>query len=110
MASKKATAPAVDTLLVELLTEELPPKALKSLSETFAQTLAADLGQGDLLAEGSETHAFGTPRRLAAIVTRVLARAPDKAVEFSGPGVKVALDSEGKPTPALLGFAKKQGV
>jgi len=110
MAKKKATAAAIDTLLVELLTEELPPKALKSLSETFAQALAADLGQRNLLAEGSETHAFGTPRRLAAIVTKVLAQAPDKPMEFTGPSVKVALDSEGKPTPALLGFAKKQGV
>jgi glycyl-tRNA synthetase beta chain len=110
MAKKKATALAVDTLLVELLTEELPPKALKSMSETFAQALAADLDQRNLLAEGSETHAFGTPRRLAAIVTKVRAQAPDKLMELSGPSVKAALDSEGKPTQALLGFARKQGV
>jgi len=109
MAKTRASRLATDTLLVELLTEELPPKALKSLSETFAQTLATDLGQGNFLAEGSETRAFGTPRRLAAIVTNVLAQAPDKPMEFMGPSVKVALD-EGKPTPALLGFAKKQGV
>ena len=50
MAKKKATALAVDTLLVELLTEELPPKALKSLSETFTQALAADLDQRNFLA------------------------------------------------------------
>jgi len=110
MVKKKAAAAAVDTLLVELLTEELPPKALKSLSETFAQALAADLNQHNFLTEGSATRAFATPRRLAAIVTRVLAQAPDKLVEFSGPSVKVALDPQGKPTPALLGFAKKQGV
>jgi len=110
MAKKKATALAVDTLLVELLTEELPPKALKSLSETFTQALAADLDQRNFLAEGSETHAFGTPRRLAAIITKVRAQAPDKLMELSGPSVKVALDSEGKPTQALLGFARKQGV
>src|SRR6266446_586583 len=99
-----------ESLLVELLTEELPPKALKSLSETFARTLATDLSQGNLLTEGSETRAYGTPRRLAVIITKVLDQAPDKPIEFIGPNVKVALDSDGNPTPALLGFAKKQGV
>jgi glycyl-tRNA synthetase beta chain len=108
MAKKKAAAPATDTLLVELLTEELPPKALKSLSETFAQTLAVDLGQGNFLAEGSETRVFGTPR-LAAIVTKVLAQAPDKQMEF-GSSVKVALDSEGMPTVSAARLRKKQGV
>src|SRR6266853_57115 len=110
MAKKKAAAAAVDTLLVELLTEELPPKALKSLSETFAQALAADLNQHNFLTDGSATRVVATPRRLAAMVTKVLAQAPDKLVEFNGPSVKVALDPQGKPTPALLGFAKKQGV
>lgn len=111
MANKKAAqSPKAETLLVELLTEELPPKALNSLSKAFAQALAADLGERNLLTEGSETHAFATPRRLAVIVTKVLAQAPDKPMEFTGPSVKVALDPEGKPTPALLGFAKKQGV
>ncbi|HEX9192193.1 MAG TPA: glycine--tRNA ligase subunit beta [Burkholderiales bacterium] len=110
MAKKKASTPATDTLLVELLTEELPPKALNSLSETFAQELASDLSQRNLPTENSETHAFATPRRLAVVVTKVLGQAPDKPMEFTGPSAKVALDSEGKPTPALLGFAKKQGV
>jgi glycyl-tRNA synthetase beta chain len=110
MAKKQAPTPTIDTLLVELLTEELPPRALRSLSETFAQALAANLDQRDLLAAGSETHAFATPRRLAATVTKVRAQGPDKQMELTGPSVKVALDSEGKPTPALLGFARKLGV
>jgi glycyl-tRNA synthetase beta chain len=110
VAKKKTSAPTTETLLVELLTEELPPKALNSLSKAFAQALAADLGERDLLTEGSKTHAFATPRRLAVVITKVLARAPDKPMEFAGPSVKVGLDPEGNPTPALLGFAKKQGV
>jgi glycyl-tRNA synthetase beta chain len=110
MAKRKAAAPATETLLVELLTEELPPKALKALSETFAQALADRLRQRDLLSGGSEVQAFATPRRLAASITKVLARGQDKPVEVAGPSAKVALDADGKPTQALLGFAKKQGV
>ena len=53
---------------------------------------------------------YATPRRLAVQITGVLARAPDKTVEAAGPSVKVGLDADGKPTPALLGFARKQGV
>ncbi|HXZ54473.1 MAG TPA: glycine--tRNA ligase subunit beta [Burkholderiales bacterium] len=109
MAQKK-TAPAVDTLLVELLTEELPPKALKGLSETFAQALLSNLKQRGLLEEDSKAHAFATPRRLAASITNVLTQGLDKPVESTGPSVKVGLDAEGKPTQALLGFARKQGV
>jgi glycyl-tRNA synthetase beta chain len=95
---------------VEVLTEELPPKALKRLSESFAAALSEDLRQNDLLGAGSTAHAFATPRRLAVLITHVRERAPDKPVELSGPSVKVGLDAGGNPTQALLGFARKHGV
>jgi glycyl-tRNA synthetase beta chain len=110
MAKGKATTPGADTLLVELLTEELPPKALKTLGNSFAQNLFANLKQRGLLSDGSEVRWFATPRRLAASITSVLGRGPDKPVEFTGPSIKVGLDPEGKPTQALIGFARKQGV
>jgi glycyl-tRNA synthetase beta chain len=98
------------TLLVEVRTEELPPKALQRLSRAFAEALSADLRQDQFLTVASAVTAYATPRRLAVSITGVLARAPDKSVEVAGPGVKVGLDAEGKPTSALLGFARKQGV
>jgi len=104
----KATAPA--TLLVELLTEELPPKALRSLSEAFARVLTEDLKHDEFREPDSEVAPYATPRRLALRITRVRDRAPDKRVESSGPSVKAALDATGQPTPALLGFARKHGV
>jgi len=58
-------------LLVELLTEELPPKALKELSEVFAARLHAGLQKERFLADGSTVSTFATPRRLAALITNV---------------------------------------
>jgi glycyl-tRNA synthetase beta chain len=110
MARRKTAHPAPASLLVELLTEELPPKALKRLSETFAGALADDLRGNDLLGADSAVDTFATPRRIAARISHVRWRAPDKPTEFVGPSVKVGLDAEGKPTQALLGFARKQGV
>src|SRR5262249_43325328 len=81
---KSARAPAVATLLVEVLTEELPPKALKRLSEAFAEVLAADLRHEDFLTAESNVRVYATPRRLAVQIAAVRSRAPDKAVEFSG--------------------------
>jgi glycyl-tRNA synthetase beta chain len=106
----KAEAQNAETLLVELLTEELPPGALLPLAESFARALAGDLRRGDFLEPDSEVRSYATPRRLGARITRVRARAPDKSVEFSGPSVKAGLDADGRPTPALLGFAGKHGV
>jgi glycyl-tRNA synthetase beta chain len=98
------------TLLVELLTEELPPKSLARLAEAFRKALTEDLQQDGFLAPGSTSRAYATPRRLAAQITQVLAQSPDKALEIQGPSVKVGLDKDGKPTPALAGFAKKNGI
>ena len=99
-----------NTLLVELLTEELPPKALRLLGEVFLRELAAELDQDGFLAPAGTHEFFATPRRLAALITGVAAQAPDSEVLVKGPSVKAGLDSNGKPTPALLGFARKRGV
>jgi len=104
---KTGKAEGTETLLVELLTEELPPKALRSLAEAFAKALADDLRHDEFLEPGSEVRPYATPRRLAMQITHVRGRAPDKPVELSGPSVKAALDATGKPTQALLGFARK---
>lgn len=109
MADQKKTG-GTDTLLVELLTEELPPKALQRLSRALCDALVEDLRQDDLLTEQSRAKAFGTPRRLAVLISNVLTKAPDKPMEIPGPSVKIGLDADGNPSPALVGFAKKNGV
>lgn len=89
-------------LLVELFVEELPPKALKKLGETFATTLADSLGQAGLVPAGAAVTAYATPRRLAAHVAGVLAVAADKPVVQKLMPVAVGLDASGNATPALL--------
>ncbi len=89
------------TLLVELFTEELPPKALKRLGEVFADTLAVGLGSRGLVGDNSSVTGYATPRRLAVQVSRVLANAPDRAVEHKLMPVAVGLDAAGAATPAL---------
>jgi glycyl-tRNA synthetase beta chain len=89
-------------LLVEILVEELPPKALESLGESFASTLAASLKRDGLAPENATVTPYATPRRLAVYVTGVLASAADKQVSQKLMPVSVGLSSEGAPTPALL--------
>ena len=98
------------SLLVELQTEELPPKALKKLSEAFAQNLTKSLASQHFLADGSQTTVYGSPRRLAALVTNVLAKSPDEAFKQKLVPVKVGLDAEGNATPALLKKMKALGI
>ncbi|MHB1084450.1 MAG: glycine--tRNA ligase subunit beta [Thiobacillus sp.] len=89
-------------LLVELFVEELPPKVLKKLGESFAATLAESLvAQGLAKADSPIVH-FATPRRLGVRVDAVLARAADKPISTKLMPVSVGLDAEGKATPALL--------
>lgn len=97
-------------LLVELQTEELPPKALKKLSEAFARQLTASLAAQHFLEEGSATTTYGAPRRLAALVTGVLAKSPDEAFKQKLVPVKVGLDAEGKATPALTKKMNALGI
>ena len=89
-------------LLVELFVEELPPKALKKLGESFAQGLADSLRAQGLATEHSAVTPFASPRRLAAHVSAVLSAAPDKAVSQKLMPASVALSADGTPTPALL--------
>lgn len=89
------------SLFVELQTEELPPKALKKLSEAFAAGVDKSLQAQSILGEGSTFKAFGAPRRMGVLVTNVLEKSPDKAFDQRLVPVRVGLDAEGKPTAAL---------
>ena len=90
------------SLLVELFAEELPPKALKKLGESFAQSLAASLKAQGLTGENSAVTPYATPRRLAAHISGVHLQAADRTVAHKLMPVTVALDASGQPTPALL--------
>ncbi|WP_439518093.1 glycine--tRNA ligase subunit beta [Hydrogenophaga sp.] len=89
-------------LLVELFVEELPPKALKKLGDAFATVLGDQLKAQGLASADAAVTAFASPRRLAAHVSGVLARAADKAVSQKLMPVSVGLDASGQPTPALI--------
>ena len=89
------------TLLVELLTEELPPKALVKLGAAFANGIANGLKSRDFIAADSETTIFATPRRLAVMITEVRATSPDKSIREKVLPVSVALDADGNPTAPL---------
>ena len=89
-------------LLVELFVEELPPKALKKLGEAFASGLVSQLRALGLAAADSVATPFSSPRRLAAHITDVAAKAADKAVQQKLMPVNVGLDANGAATPALL--------
>jgi glycyl-tRNA synthetase beta chain len=91
------------TLLVELLTEELPPKSLRELSEAFSRGLRSTLDKEGFLSSGSVAHAYATPRRLAVRITSVRDRSPDTEREVQGPAVTA-------PAQAVAGFARKHGV
>ena len=93
---------STQNLLVELFVEELPPKALKKLGESFAGTLAASLKASGLAGADAVVTPFASPRRLAVHVTGVAAKAADKSVQQKLMPVAVALTADGQPTPALL--------
>lgn len=99
------------TLLVELLTEELPPKALARLGDAFADGIANGLRTRGLSTDASVVTPYATPRRLAVTISNVLDRAPDATIRAKVLPVSVALDANGNPTPPLakklaaMGFA-----
>ncbi|MFO0462243.1 MAG: glycine--tRNA ligase subunit beta [Burkholderiales bacterium] len=97
-------------LLIELFTEELPPKALSRLGASFAATIAEGLRAQGLAPAGAAVDAFATPRRLAVRVAEVRKRAEDRPIEAKGPSVAVGLDASGQPTMALRKWAEKQGA
>ena len=88
-------------LLIELLTEELPPKALKKLGEAFASGVEASLRKDGLLAGGASTVSFATPRRLGVRIDAVFAEAPAKAVKEKLMPLAVAKDAAGNASVAL---------
>ncbi|EKF9207982.1 glycine--tRNA ligase subunit beta [Vibrio cholerae] len=94
--------------LIELGTEELPPKQLRTLAEAFAANFAAELAAADIAHEGVTW--FATPRRLALKVANLAESQPDRVVEKRGPAVNVAFDSDGKPTKAAEGWARGNGI
>ena len=94
--------------LVELGTEELPPKALGKLSDAFRSGIEKGLKDAGLL--HARVQAFAAPRRLAVLVERLETEQPDRAVNLDGPPLQAAFDAEGEPTQAALGFARKCGV
>ena len=111
MHKKKGTkAPASASLLVELLTEELPPNTLWVISEDFAAELSSRLKDDGLVDDADRKDTIATPRRLAVVIYNVRDRAKDRPVTVNGPMVSSGIDKEGRATPALLGFAKKCGV
>ena len=97
-----------DNLLIELGTEELPPKALKSLSESFAEGIKQGLESSGL--KFTAIKPLATPRRLAVKVSQLDAEQADKVVEKRGPSVDVAFDDDGKPTKAAEGWARSNGI
>jgi glycyl-tRNA synthetase beta chain len=97
-----------ETLLIELGTEELPPKALKSLGLSFRDGIVAGLAQREL--QHGDVQWFASPRRLAVQVAGVQLQAAEKNVELLGPPAERAKDADGNWTPAAAGFARKQGV
>ncbi|MDD4912575.1 MAG: glycine--tRNA ligase subunit beta [Sideroxydans sp.] len=100
----------MSNLLVELFVEELPPKSLKKLGDSFAEVLAESLKSQGLINGEFAFTAFASPRRLAVHVQNVIARAADQEVEVKLMPVSVGLDAEGKPTPALLKRTQAMGV
>ena len=94
--------------LVEIGTEELPPKALKTLTTSFADNVEAELNQAGLTFEKIEW--FAAPRRLAVKVLNLATQQPSKEIEKRGPAVSAAFDAEGKPTKAAEGWARGCGI
>ncbi|VTP69660.1 glycine--tRNA ligase subunit beta [Haemophilus influenzae] len=94
--------------LVEIGTEELPPKALKTLATSFADNVEAELNQAGLSFDKIEW--FAAPRRLAVKALNLAIQQPSKEIEKRGPAVSAAFDAEGKPTKAAEGWARGCGI
>ena len=97
-----------DTLLIELGTEELPPKSLKALATAFYDNIKSQLDSNDL--SYSAIKWFATPRRLAVQVIDLNDKQADKVVEKRGPAVNVAFDEQGQPSKAAMGWARSNGI
>ena len=97
-----------DTFLIELGTEELPPKALKKLSKAFESEVCKRLRDKNI--EFEDCEAFAAPRRLALKFQDIQTTQADQVIEKRGPAVSAAFDDSGEPTKAAMGFARSCGV
>ena len=95
-------------LLIEIGTEELPPKALNKISQAFAEGINKGFEEARVTFE--ETRIYATPRRLAVILKNVEESQPDSDIEKRGPAIKAAFNEDGCPSKAALGFAKGCGI
>jgi len=98
------------SLLIELGTEELPPKALDELSAAFLRGVSDGLAKRGIAADLDRATAYASPRRLAVHIPDVAAAQTEQSVERRGPALAAALDKDGQPSKALLGFAQSCGV
>ncbi len=99
---------SVEDFFVEIGTEELPPKALKKLSQSFTDNISKQFIEAKL--NFSSVRSFATPRRLAVFFTALETNQPDKSIEKKGPAISAAFDKAGNPTKAVIGFARSCGV
>ncbi len=97
-------------LLVEIGTEELPPKALDELSAAFVRGFCEGLAKRGIAVDAAGAKVYNSPRRLAAIVPDVATMQPAQKSEVLGPYLNIGLDATGAPMPALRGFAAKSGI
>ena len=97
-------------LLIELGTEELPPKALDELAASFARGVCDGLAKRGIAAAAASAEVYNSPRRLAVQIPDVSAQQPAQKSEVLGPYLNMGLDAAGAPTPALRGFAAKNGL
>jgi glycyl-tRNA synthetase beta chain len=98
------------TLLIELLTEELPPKSLAKLGLSFREQMQKALAEAGFIDAGNEGRWFATPRRLALQFDDCLESQPDRVIEKKGPAVASGVGADGTPTKALEGFMRSAGV
>ena len=97
-----------ETLLIELGTEELPPKSLKTLATAFYESIQAQLDSNDLTY--NDIKWFATPRRIAVQVTDLIGKQKDRVIEKRGPAINVAFDTEGNASKAAQGWARSNGI
>jgi glycyl-tRNA synthetase beta chain len=101
---------AAKSLLIELGTEELPPKALDELSAAFLHGISDGLAKRGVAGDLERAVAYASPRRLAVYIPHVAAAQAEQSIERRGPALAAALDKDGQPSKALLGFAQSCGV
>ena len=99
-----------ESLLIEIGTEELPPKALDTLATAFASGVAEGLARTGVAIDADSVRSYCSPRRLAVRIANVASEQPDQSIERRGPAVSAGLDAAGNPTRALTGFAASCGV